>query len=104
MRVHLKNVVHSAVERGIVVGYHRLNKLAKTQQHDDHVRVDTMLKSIWESLDGIIDFTDDGEDPPAGEKRPIGFATADAVSDTAVTDEPNEDDVIPLDVLHRVNP
>jgi hypothetical protein len=109
MRVHLKNVVHSAVERGLVIGYHRLQKLPKIKRANSDVMVDTFLKSIWECLDGIIDFTDE-DDAPSGEKkdgRTIGFA-ADAVSDTDVTDpeedtEDEEDGLLPYDVLHRVH-
>lgn len=110
MRVHLKNVVHAAVERGVVIGYHRLQKLPKTKRTDSDIMVDTLLKSIWECLDGIIDFTDEDESSPDEKKdnRTIGFA-ADAVSDTETptTDDDEEDDeedsLIPYEVLHRVH-
>jgi hypothetical protein len=110
MRVHLRNVVESAVERGVVMGHHRVSKLPRQKQKDPDVVVDTFLKSIWESLDGIIDFTDDGlehddEDKPS--PRITGFQ-ADAIADTILpSDEEYEDEeedaTIPLNVLHRIH-
>ena len=83
MRVHLRNVVQSAIERGLVVGHHRVSKLPKTQQKDMDAFVDTMMKSVWESLDGIIDFRDDDEEVGNDDGRPrIGFQSVDAVSGT----------------------
>ena len=108
MRVHLRNVVHSAIERGLVVGHHRVNKLTKPQQKDMDVVVDTMLKSVWECLDGIIDFRDDDEEMDGeGAGRPrIGFHSVDAVSNEVLPideDEDDDDAVVPLDVLHRIH-
>lgn len=105
MRVHLKNVVHSAMERGVVVGYHRITKLPKTKRNNSDVVVDTMLQSIWESLDGIIDFTDDDDEKsPDKHNHAIGFSTADAVGDTKPehkSDEDEEED-LSLEILHRL--
>lgn len=113
MRVHLRNVVESALERGVVKGHHRITKLPKKKQDDFDVVVDTMMKSIWESLDGIIDFTDDDEDSkdgPSGKDRAgIGFHTTDAVSTDSIVPEDDgendddDDDIVPLDVLYRVH-
>jgi len=107
MRVHLRNVVRSAIERGLVVGHHRVNKLPKLQQKDMDAVVDTMMKSVWESLDGIIDFRDEehDHDDMGGERsRSIGFQSVDAVSNAALIPEPDDDDddIIPLDMLHRI--
>jgi fructose-1,6-bisphosphatase len=106
MRVHLRNVVHTAIERGLVVGHHRVSKLPKPQQKDMDAVVDTMMKSVWESLDGIIDFRDEehdhhehGEDERA---RSIGFQSVDAVSNETLTPELDDEDIIPLDTLHRI--
>lgn len=111
MRVHLKNVVHSAMERGVVVGYHRIDKLPQQKRSDSDTIVDTILASIWEALDGIIDFSDDdGHDDDR--RRPIGFV-ADAVSNTTLDpvdgaatptedDDDDDDGIVPLDVLYRV--
>jgi hypothetical protein len=108
MRVHLKKVMQSAVEQGVVVGYHRIDKLPKNKRANTDVMVDTMLMSIWESLDGIIDFTDDGEETES-QKKMIGFQ-ADAVSmipaiseDEAEADDDEDDDIVPLDTLYRVH-
>jgi len=106
MRVHLRNVVQSAIERGLVVGHHRVSKLPKTQQKDMDAFVDTMMKSVWESLDGIIDFRDDDEEVGNDDGRPrIGFQSVDAVSGTMLPAEEeieDDDDIVPLDVLHRI--
>lgn len=107
MRVHLKNVVQSAVERGVVTGYHRVSKLPKVKRTNADVVVDTMLHSIWESLDGIIDFTDgDNESPdgPSGQNRAIGFST-DAIGEPmAARDEEDDDeeDRVTRETLHRI--
>lgn len=106
MRVHLRNVVHSAIERGLVVGYHRVNKLTKPQQKDMDVVVDTMLKSVWECLDGIIDFRDDDEemdDEKAGRPQ-IGFQSVDAVSNEVlpINEDDESEDIVPLDILYRI--
>lgn len=112
MRVHLKNVVQSALEKGVVVGYHRVEKLSKHKRSDMDAVVDTMMKSLWESLDGIIDFTDEDDPPVKGQERAaggIGFHSADAVSTTSVGDDVEEDpydddeDIVPLDVLYRLH-
>lgn len=109
MRVHLRNVVESAIERGLVVGHHRVSKLPKQQQKDIDAFVDTMLKSVWESLDGIIDFSDDGPESDENDDadRPrIGFHSVEAIGGTAATpneDEDDDDAVVPLDVLHRIH-
>lgn len=107
MRVHLRNVVHSAIERGLVVGHHRVAKLPKPQQKDMDAIVDTMMKSVWESLDGIIDFRDEDQDHEGsdGERpRSIGFQSVDAVSNDALIPEHDDDDedIIPLDTLYRI--
>jgi hypothetical protein len=113
MRVHLRNVVHSAIERGLVVGHHRVNKLSKPQQKDMDMVVDTMMKSVWESLDGIIDFRDDDEaahhDDDEADRPRIGFQSVDAIADTMLPSEEEEEDdeddddaIVPLDVLHRI--
>lgn len=107
MRVHLHNVVYSAIERGVVMGHHRVSKLSRQKQKDPDVIVDTMIKSIWESLDGIIDFTDEGAEEEEEERSSrIGF-TADAVADSVVdTEEKYEeesDEVLPLETKHRIH-
>lgn len=107
MRLHLKNVVHSAVERGVAVGCHRLSKLSKVKRANNDIMVDTILHSIWESLDGIIDFTDDSEgmSEESLSERAIGFST-DAVSDTVIhgkEDEEDEEYRIPLTIIHRLH-
>jgi hypothetical protein len=104
MQVHLKKVVQSAVERGVVVGYHRINNLSKTKRANTDVMVDTMLTSIWESLDGIIDFRDenDGENEKLSRKT-IGFQSTDAVSMIEMPDDNTDDDSVPLDKLYRVH-
>lgn len=103
MRVHLRNVVYSALERGLVVGHHRVNKLPKLEQKNMDTVVYTMMKSLWESLDGIIDFRDDDSKEEDGESRAkIGFQSADAIADTILEVEEDEDDIVPLDVLHRI--
>lgn len=106
MRVHLRNVVHSAIERGLVVGHHRVGKLPKPQQKDMDAVVDTMMKSVWESLDGIIDFRDDDEEVGNDDGRPrIGFQSVDAVSNEILSVEEDEGDdaIVSLDVLHRIH-
>lgn len=115
MRVHLRNVVESALEKGVVKGQHRITKLPKKKQENFDVVVNTMMKSIWESLDGIIDFTDDDEEPDNTEvtKKPVGFHLVDAVSDKETPrpkdspddeddEDDDDDDVVPLDILYRL--
>lgn len=114
MRVHLRNVVESALERGVVKGHHRITKLPKKKQEDFEVVVTTMMKSIWESLDGIIDFTDDDDEPDAKagskERTGIGFHSVEAVSNEEVhpseerhADDEDDEDIIPLDILYRLH-
>ena len=110
MRVHLRNVVQSAIERGLVVGHHRLTKLSKSRQNDMDTFVDTLTKSVWESLDGIIDFRDDDHaenDEEDGGRARIGFQSVDAIGEVAPElpeeDEDDDDAIVPLDVLHRIH-
>ena len=90
------------------MGHHRVSKLPRQKQKNPDVIIDTMLKSIWESLDGIIDFTDDGMESDEDERPAarIGFQ-ADLVADTMLTpDEEFEDedeDSLTLHELHRVH-
>jgi len=109
MRVHLRNVVHSAIERGLVVGHHRVDKLAKRQQKDMDMVVNVMVNSVWESLDKIIDFRDDEDETQESSTRSrIGFHSVDAVAVTSLpvedeTKDENDDGIVPLDVLHRID-
>mgnify|MGYP006285400217 CR=1 FL=1 len=50
MRVHLRNVVHSAIERGLVVGHHRVNKLTKPKETYMDVVVAMMLSQSMQSV------------------------------------------------------
>lgn len=107
MRVHLKNVVQSAIEKGVVVGYHRVSKLPARKRNNGDVVITTILTGIWESLDGIIDFTDDDSDSSEKKSRAIGFGV-DAISDVSVDTEDEEDvdgadATIPLNVIHRIH-
>lgn len=107
MRVHLRNVVYSAVERGVVMGQHRVGKLSKHKQKDIDLVVDTLMKSIWESLDDVMDFTDgsDEQDDPSERPSQIGFHT-DAVSGDVLPDQDDdedEEDKMTRETLHRVH-
>ena len=116
MRVHLKNVVHSAIEKGVVVGYHRVSKLPARKRKNSDVVINTILTGIWESLDGIIDFADDDSESSEKKPRNIGFGV-DAISDIPVDadensdidDDEDEEDVdgadaaVPLNVIHRIH-
>lgn len=85
MRVFLKNVVIAALERGVASGYHQVIKLPKTKRANSEIVVATILTSVWKSLDGIIDFSDDDdEDGAAKPSRPAGFSVG-AVSSTTLT-------------------
>jgi len=105
MRVHLRNVVYSALERGLVMGYHRVNKLPKHQQKNKDSVINAVMKSLWESLDKVIDFRDDEtEEKDEPLERAIGFQSVDAVATNVVKpkeDKDNADDSISLDVLYR---
>lgn len=106
MRVLLKGVVGAAVERGVAAGYHRVTKLSRVKRANTDMVVDTILTSIWKSLDGIIDFSDDTEEEKEKpSRRRMGFSQTDAVStDTPGTDdEEEEEDSIPIEVIYRVH-
>lgn len=110
MRVHLRNVVHAALERGMVAGYQRVNKLGKPQQKDLGIVIPMMMECVWASLDGLVDFRDD-DDPDASQEHPphkkkIGFDPqyTDVVAKPCISSHDDEetlddDDVIPLDLV-----
>ena len=90
MRVFLKNVVIAALERGVASGYYQVITLPKTKRANSEIVVATILTSVWKSLDGIIDFSDDDEGGGAAKpSRPAGFSVG-AVSSTALI--PDDDD------------
>ena len=92
MRVFLKNVVNAALERGVVTGYHQVTKLPKTKRANSEVVVATILTSVWKSLDGIIDFSDDEEGGGAAKpSRPAGFSVG-AVSSTTLNPDDDDDE------------
>lgn len=107
MRVHLRNVVQTAIERGLVVGYHRVHKLSKPQQKNIDVVVDTMLQSVWSSLDDIIDFRDDDQESGDESQKRIGFGSVELIATESLApqdeDKDDEDAVVPLNVLHRIH-
>ncbi len=92
MQIFLKNVVAAALERGIVAGYHQVTTLPKTKRANPEVVVDILLKSVWKSLDGIIDFRDGDELESAKSERTVGFGSTDVVSSTTLSSEKENDD------------
>jgi len=90
MRVHLQNVIGSAIERGVRMGYCRASKVAqfdKLQEMDEKF-INTVLDHIWQSLDDFVDFSEP-EDNNSG-NRPIGFV--DATSNLWLPDRPSPED------------
>ena len=92
MRVFLKNVIIAALERGVASGYHQTIALPKTKRANSEIVVATILTSVWKSLDGIIDFSDDEEGGGAAKpSRPAGFSVG-AVSSTTLNPDDDDDD------------
>lgn len=93
MRVFLKNVVIAALERGVASGYHQVITLPKTKRANSEIVVATILTSVWKSLDGIIDFSDDEEEGGGAAKpsRPAGFSVG-AVSSTTLNTDPDDNE------------
>lgn len=87
MRVHLRNVVDTAINHGLLSGYTKFIQLPKKQQLDPNVFVTLMKKTMWESLDVVIDFNEDDESNESASAPPsIGFA----VSNTTLIAEEDE--------------
>lgn len=85
MRVHLKSVVHHALERGLLLAYHDAQRelnLPELSTDDTEKFVNICLEHVWDNLDLFIDFTDDDEDD-IPEKRINGFGpnSTEAVSE-----------------------
>jgi hypothetical protein len=100
MKVHLKAVIRSGLEKGVILGFHRATKQSNRPPMTDAKAerfVNTVIDSIWECLDPIVDFSDDDNDN-SDKSRPIGFVT-DAVGSSRVPEfeKDEEDDVVPLD-------
>ena len=93
MRVFLKNVIIAALERGVASGYHQVITLPKTKRANSEIVVATILTSVWKSLDGIIDFSDDEEEGGGAAKpsRPAGFSVG-AVSSTTLNPDDDDDE------------
>lgn len=106
MRIHFRNVIGSAIERGVIVGFHRAmtpikkkgsgrSKTTKSVPRTHEESVQVILDCIWESLDTIVDFDDEGQganDEEESSGNQIGFST-DLVSNIGVeSDEDFEDD------------
>lgn len=104
MRIHFRNVIGSAIERGVILGFHRAmtpikkkgsgrSKTTKSipRTHEESVQV--ILDCIWESLDTIVDFDDDGQgsDEEESSGNQIGFST-DLVSNVGVESDEDFDD------------
>lgn len=92
MRVHLQNVIGSAIERGVREGYCRASKVAQFDKlvEMDEKFINTMLDHIWQSLDDFVDFSEP-EDNNSG-NRPIGFV--DATSTQWLPDRPSDDEQV----------
>lgn len=79
MKIHLRNVIGAALEKGVVLGFHRANKTASGAPQidgDAEAFCNTMMKTIWECLDPMVDFTD--EDTSDDDVAKIGFEPTDA--------------------------
>lgn len=94
------------------MGHHRVNKLPTRQQKNMDAVVDIMMKSVWESLDGIINFHDDDHEETSAhsdDRNRIGFHVTDAIGEPVAPpqsedeDEDDDDAVVPLDVIHRIH-
>lgn len=97
MRVHLRNVIADAVERGVTLGVYRANRHATVPYPEPDIErlVNTVIDTVWDSLDTIVDFDDDDEEESSSQT--IGFGetphdVADAVSDQTVVADPDYKD------------
>lgn len=103
MRVHIKNIVASAISRGLIDGFDAVKADLRRKKLTEDVEVEALGKiglAIWEELDDAIDFSDDDDEetgPGKPAKMPMGFAATmpepvvvDAVSDQTL---PNDDDL-----------
>ena len=100
MRVHFKNVIASAIEAGVVTGY---NDALNKKLTDPNAVVDMILQNVWNSLDDIVDFSEDDEQET---RRPMGFGPSepvytDAISNDTIADDESDDDMEETDTLRR---
>jgi hypothetical protein len=91
MKIHMRNIVEGAISRGLIDGYlHVKSSLATsmTEEQEMH-QLHHIADHIWQELDSVIDFADDGDDDD--DRRSIGFAPADAVASTVIDDDGMDD-------------
>jgi hypothetical protein len=87
MRINVKNVIATALLRGIATGYIKSHRTTPTDKELERV-VNTISECVWESLDELIDFSHEDDEKKSGR---IGFDSADAVSDTELTEDDEPD-------------
>jgi len=106
MRVHIKNIVASAISRGLIDGFDSVKADIQRKKLSEDAEVVALGKiglAIWRELDDVIDFSDEDDDAGAAKngKTPMGFSATtpeptvqvDAVSSqTLPNDEDEEDD------------
>lgn len=110
MRIHLRNVINHALERGIKTGYRNSVRKAKSAaktakptkkttttkskvaEMNREQFMGTILESIWKSLDEIVDFRDEDMQDNPDDKRQIGFAATDAVANLMTEEFEFDDD------------
>lgn len=105
MRVHIKNIVASAISRGLIDGFDSVKADLHRKKLTEEEEVAALGKiglAIWRELDDLIDFSDEDDEVSTGKtnKAPMGFAAAapepivvDAVSNqTLPNDEELDDD------------
>lgn len=103
----MRNIVESALARGLVNGYlANKTKLMDAKNEDEEIAIlENLSKSLWDELDYLIDFTDD-EDGPDKDKAPVGFASSasvtDAVSSHDVIGDDEDDATLPEEELNSL--
>lgn len=104
MRVHIKNIVASAISRGLIDGFDTVRGDLQHKKLTEEAEIAALGKiglAIWQELDDVIDFSDEDDEMSAGKssKTPMGFAAStpepvivDAVSNQALPNDEELDD------------
>lgn len=119
MRVHIKNIVASAISRGLIDGFDEVKTDLCRKKLTEEMEIAALGKiglAIWRELDDLIDFSDEDDEVNTGKnpKPPMGFTAStpepmlvDAVSnqtlpnDDEMDDEDGDDECDSIDTWSR---
>jgi len=97
MRVHLHNIVSTAIERGLITGYQQITSPQFKGSADD--AIDCLYSHVWDNLGDLVDFKEEDDSSSKPIPKQIGFTSA--VSSISEATETEDSDETPSDLWRK---